>query len=49
MTFIQNNWNALWMFNVQGDVVWVNVVPNVPVVDWVIGLLPLARSMGFIA
>lgn len=36
-TFISNNWRAFGMFNIQGDVVWVNAVPNVPVVDWVIG------------
>lgn len=36
-TFISNNWRAFGMFNIQGDVVWVNSVPDVPVVDWVIG------------
>lgn len=37
LTFIDNNWRALGMFNLHGDVVWVNSVPNVPSVDWVIG------------
>lgn len=37
VTFLNNNWRAFGMFNVQGDVVWVNTVPNVPVVDWIIG------------
>jgi len=37
--FIDNNVRAAGMFNVQGDVVWVNSVPNVPAVDWVIGAL----------
>lgn len=35
--FISNNIRAAGMFNVQGDVVWVNAVPNVPVVDWALG------------
>lgn len=36
-TFLQNNWRAFGMFNLRGDVVWVNALPNVPVVDFVIG------------
>lgn len=37
LTFLNNNWRAFGMFNLRGDVVWVNTVPNVPVVDWMIG------------
>lgn len=37
LIFLSNNWRAFGMFNVRGDVVWVNAVPDVPVVDWVIG------------
>lgn len=37
VTFLDNNWRAFGMFNLRGDVVWVNSVPNVPVVDFVIG------------
>jgi hypothetical protein len=36
-TFLQNNINAFGMFNVRGDVVWVNAIPNVPVVDYILG------------
>jgi 4-amino-4-deoxy-L-arabinose transferase-like glycosyltransferase len=36
-TFLQNNLNALGMFNVHGDVVWVNAIPRVPVVDYILG------------
>src|SRR5581483_11957720 len=35
--FFNNNWRALGMFNLRGDVVWVNSIPNVPSVDFVIG------------
>lgn len=37
ITFLDNNWRAFGMFNIRGDVVWVNSVPIVPVVDFVIG------------
>lgn len=37
LTFLDNNWRAFQMFNVRGDVVWVNALPNVPVVDFIIG------------
>ena len=37
LTFLENNWRAYGMFNVEGDVVWVNALPNVPVVDFVLG------------
>lgn len=36
-TFLENTWRAFGMFNVRGDVVWVNAVPDVPVVDWILG------------
>ncbi len=36
-TFLDNNVRAAQMFNVHGDVVWVNALPNVPVVDFVSG------------
>lgn len=36
-TFIDNNIRALGMFNLQGDVEWVNSLPNVPAVDYIIG------------
>lgn len=35
--FLDNNLRAFGMFNVQGDVVWVNSLPNVPVVDFLLG------------
>jgi hypothetical protein len=35
--FLNNNLRAAGMFNVQGDVVWVNALPDVPVVDWILG------------
>ncbi len=37
--FLQNNWNALRMFNWRGDVVWVNTIPGMPVLDIVTGAL----------
>ncbi len=37
LIFLDNNWRALGMFNVRGDVVWVNAIPNLPVVDYFIG------------
>lgn len=37
VTFLDNTWRAFGMFNVFGDVVWVNAVPDVPAVDWVLG------------
>lgn len=39
LTFLDNNWRALGMFNVRGDVVWVNTIPNRPAVDYIIGAL----------
>lgn len=37
--FLNNNLRAAGMFNVRGDVVWVNSIPTVPSVDWFIGAL----------
>ncbi len=37
LTFLDNTWRAFGMFNMRGDVVWVNALPDVPVVDWIIG------------
>lgn len=37
--FLQNNWNALQMFNYKGDQVWVNTIPGIPVLDLVTGAL----------
>jgi len=39
LVFLGNVKNALLMFNWQGDVVWVNIVPNVPVLDPLTGAL----------
>jgi hypothetical protein len=35
--WLANTWRALGMFNVRGDLVWVNAIPDVPVLDWVLG------------
>ncbi|HRF48182.1 MAG TPA: glycosyltransferase family 39 protein [Anaerolineales bacterium] len=37
--FLQNNWNALLMFNYRGDSVWVNTLPGRPVLDLFTGAL----------
>lgn len=37
MIFANNNLRAFQMFNLRGDEVWVNALPNVPVVDWILG------------
>jgi uncharacterized membrane protein len=37
--FLQNNWNALRMFNYLGDPVWVNGLPGKPVLDLITGAL----------
>jgi hypothetical protein len=37
--FAVNVWSALLMFNYRGDVVWVNTIPNRPVLDTVTGAL----------
>jgi uncharacterized membrane protein YgdD (TMEM256/DUF423 family) len=45
LIFLDNNWRALGMFNVQGDVVWVNSVPNVPSVDFLLGACLFAGAL----
>jgi hypothetical protein len=37
--FLQNNWNALRMFNYLGDPVWVNTLPGKPMLDFITGAL----------
>lgn len=37
--FLENNWNALRMFNWKGDLVWVNTIRGLPVLDQVTGAL----------
>ena len=39
MVFLGNVKNALLMFNVRGDQVWVNTIPGRPVLDYVTGAL----------
>jgi Dolichyl-phosphate-mannose-protein mannosyltransferase len=39
--FLSNTLRALMMFNGQGDAVWVNTIPNDPIVDPIIGTLLL--------
>ncbi len=39
LIFVDNVWRALQMFNITGDVVWVNTLPNHPIVDYIIGAL----------
>lgn len=43
--FLDNNVRALEMFNVRGDVVWVNALPNVPAVDFLLGACLLAGAL----
>jgi hypothetical protein len=38
-TFFSNYWNAIRMFNWQGDQVWVNTIPNMPVLDFITAAL----------
>ncbi|MCC7360197.1 MAG: glycosyltransferase family 39 protein [Anaerolineales bacterium] len=37
--FLENNWNALRMFNYLGDQVWVNTLPGKPSLDYITGAL----------
>jgi 4-amino-4-deoxy-L-arabinose transferase-like glycosyltransferase len=37
--FLNNNWNALRMFNWLGDQVWVNTLPGKPSLDFITGAL----------
>lgn len=43
--FLDNNWRALQMFNVRGDVVWVNSLPNAPAVDFWLGACLAAGAL----
>jgi 4-amino-4-deoxy-L-arabinose transferase-like glycosyltransferase len=43
--FLDNNLRAFGMFNVRGDVVWVNSLPNVPVVDFLLGACLFAGAL----
>lgn len=45
LIFLDNNWRALQMFNVRGDVVWVNALPNVPAVDFLLGACLFAGAL----
>ena len=45
LIFLDNNWRALQMFNVHGDVVWVNSLPNVPSVDFWLGACLFAGAV----
>ncbi len=46
--FLQNNWNALRMFNWVGDQVWVNTLPGKPSLDFISGAL-LVLGAAFVA
>jgi 4-amino-4-deoxy-L-arabinose transferase-like glycosyltransferase len=39
LIFVQNQWNAVRMFNWQGDQVWVNTIPRMPVLDFIAAAL----------
>lgn len=39
LIFLDNVWRGILMFNVRGDVVWVNSIPNLPIVDYITGAL----------
>lgn len=45
LIFLDNTARALGMFNVQGDVVWVNSLPNVPSVDYWMGACLFAGAL----
>ena len=45
LIFLDNNWRAFQMFNVHGDVVWVNSLPNVPSVDFLLGACLFAGAV----
>lgn len=42
---LQNYWNALRMFNWKGDVVWVNTIPNMPMLDFISGALLILGTL----
>lgn len=39
LIFLQNQWNTLRMFNWKGDQVWVNTIPQMPVLDFIAAAL----------
>lgn len=45
LIFLDNNLRAFGMFNVRGDVVWVNSLPNAPAVDFLLGACLLAGAL----
>ena len=45
LIFLDNNLRALAMFNVRGDVVWVNSLPSVPSVDFLLGACLFAGAL----
>jgi len=45
LTFLNNVKNAFLMFNVRGDTVWVNTIPEQPILDPVTGALFLAGAV----
>jgi hypothetical protein len=47
LVFLQNQWNALLVFNYRGDVVWVNTLNNRPVLDTVTAAL-LVLGAGYL-
>lgn len=47
LIFVQNQWNALRMFNWRGDQVWVNTIPQMPVLDFITAAL-LILGLAFV-
>lgn len=45
LIFLDNVWRGLLMFNVRGDVVWVNSIPLLPIVDYITGALVLCGAV----
>lgn len=45
LIFLDNVWRGILMFNVRGDVVWVNSIPNLPIVDYITGALILVGAL----
>lgn len=45
LIFLDNTVRALGMFNIRGDVVWVNSLPNVPSVDFWMGVCLFAGAL----
>lgn len=47
--FFENQWNVLRMFNWQGDEVWVNTIPLMPVLDFISGALLILGAVFLLA